>query len=128
MNNRKSAGPNPRIVYEKFTLSDDIEYEEDGPLDIRVVLTPFGMVPVANVEEAKANMKIWVANTNFDINKEILEIINKVEGIEALKPLTRYKLAIGIGKLFDDTIVKNDISKQVNSLLKKYEHQKGCQF
>jgi hypothetical protein len=126
MVNTNRLKENHQIVYEKFKLSDENDYN-DNSQEIKPILTPFGIVPIVDVEQAKKDMKIWVVNTNFDINTEIVNKINIIEGIEALKPLTRYKLAIGIGRLFDDTLVKSKISSEVYNILKKYD-KKGNQF
>ena len=108
------------IVYQKFTVSN--ESFDDGQ-NIPVVITPFGIMPA----EMDANFRIWIGHTNFNVTDDILQKINKTEGVEALKPLTRYKFAVGIGKLFDENLVKKEISETVASLLSKPENPLNVQ-
>ena len=48
-----------------------------------------------------SNFDCWIGHTNFDITKEIKSILNKTEGVELLKVLSRYRFFVGIGKMFD---------------------------
>ena len=79
-----------------------------------IVITPFGIMPA----EMDANVRIWIGHTNFNVTENILNSIEKIEGVEALKPLTRYKFALGIAKLFDENAVKTNISRCISTLLK----------
>jgi hypothetical protein len=45
----------------------------------------------------------WICHTNFTISSKIIAQISKVPGVELLKPLTRYRFILSIGKAFDIT-------------------------
>ena len=42
----------------------------------------------------------WMGYTNFDITRSVKESIEKIEGVELLSIMTRYRFFLGIGKLF----------------------------
>lgn len=60
-----------------------------------------------------SNFDCWIGHTNFDITKEIKNILDKTEGIELLKVLSRYRFFIGIGQMFDFAEVRKDIEKKL---------------
>lgn len=55
----------------------------------------------------------WVCHTNFTISKKILEQISKIEGVEMIKPLTRYRFIFSIGRCFDMTEFRKSLNKEL---------------
>jgi len=57
----------------------------------------------------------WIMHTNFDITPEIAEIINKIEGVEILEILTRYRARLGFPKsgLFDSATIIQTIENNI---------------
>ena len=49
-----------------------------------------------------------LAHANFDITKEIKSRLNKTEGVELLKVLSRYRFFVGVGKMFDFKQVRKE--------------------
>lgn len=87
---------------------EEEETEEDGktfnfiPMLVR---TPLGQY---NPYESMAPTKMfdcWICHTNFDIS-DCEHVLNNIEGIEVLKVMTRYRIFIGIGKMFSLTDVR----------------------
>ena len=60
-----------------------------------------------------SNFECWIGHSNFDITKEIKNILNKTEGVELLKICSRYRFFIGIGKMFDFKEVRKNIEKNI---------------
>ena len=59
------------------------------------------------------NWNLIVADTNFPITKKVITIINGVDGVESLNILSPYKITIGIGELFNEEYVKENILEAV---------------
>lgn len=55
----------------------------------------------------------WLGHTNFDIDKEFFEQVNKVPGVEGLKLFSRYRFLIGIGKAFQARSVMGQINQLI---------------
>ena len=60
-----------------------------------------------------SNFDCWIGHTNFDITKEIKSMLNKTEGVELLKVLSRYRFFVGIGKMFDFKEVRKNIEYNI---------------
>ena len=60
-----------------------------------------------------SNFDCWIGHANFDITKEIKSKLNKTEGVELLKVLSRYRFFVGIGKMFDFKEVRKNIEKNI---------------
>ena len=86
--------------------------------EISIIITPFGEMPVLEEEP-----NIWVTYTNFNITEEMLETIDKTEGIEALTPLTRYKMSFIVGQLFDDKETRLNVNRILYDLFREHLEQ-----
>ena len=58
----------------------------------------------------------WVGHTNFDITRNIQQVISSVTGVEILDVFTRYRFRIAVAKAFKDRNVMNDISKAISNI------------
>src|SRR5574343_129795 len=67
---------------------------------VPVILTPRGIVPIKPYNDATKIFNFWMGETNFNIGKKRLAIINAVPGVEILDVFTRYKFRIAVGNLF----------------------------
>lgn len=56
-----------------------------------------------------SNFDCWMGHTNFNITHGIREKINKAEGVEILKVVSRYRFFLGIGRMFDFKDVRTNI-------------------
>lgn len=95
------------------TNDDDEEYWDDDCEDtephrgnMRVVVTPMGAIPLVEQSSPNKVFNLWVAHTNFNITPEVAHVVENTEGVETLDIFSRYRMRIGIGKMFNtkDTI------------------------
>lgn len=111
---------------ENVSEEESVPYEDNiEPLTpkngIRVIATPMGIIPVNEHTVSGKLFNFWVGHTNFDITKNIAELIETIEGIETLDIFTRYRFRISVGKAFDDSQVMRNINKQVYGYLESYD-------
>ena len=59
------------------------------------------------------DLEYWIANCNFPITKQIVDILDNINGIELLKVVSKHRFVIGLGKMFNLTEVRKDIDKMV---------------
>lgn len=79
--------------------------------------TPFGMYPIDSLMRPSDRWNCWIIHTNFNISARIYNILEKeIDGIAALIIIDRYTACIGIGKLFNETLVKEKIEERLLSL------------
>jgi hypothetical protein len=101
---------------EKLSNSIDDESGEElkrviVPMMIR---TPFGDYSPFETMNPSKMYDCWVCHTNFDITKHHENLLNQIDGIEVLKIMTRYRIFIGIGKLFSLTDVRPKVNVVLN--------------
>ena len=62
---------------------------------------------------------LWVGHTNFNVSRNILDLVKSIPGVEAINVLSRYRVRIGIGKVFIPRQVLSTISTEIKKYLKK---------
>lgn len=72
---------------------------------------PFGVIPLNESNLPSKLYKLWVGHTNFVLGKKEVAAIERVEGVEVLRPFSPYRFWLGVGKLFEDKRVKTAIEK-----------------
>lgn len=75
----------------------------------RILYTPYGMFPADSSLKPSDRWDCWLGYTNFDLTFGILQQLELIDGIEAVKVMGRYTFFVGIGKLFSSTEVKLNI-------------------
>ena len=60
-----------------------------------------------------SNFDCWMGYTNFNITEDVKEELNKTEGVEVLKIVSRYRFFVGIGKMFNFKEVRKDIEENL---------------
>lgn len=108
--------------YDDESLDEDTEFFDDHikkHLDkpVRVIASPLGLIPYNEHTASSKIFNFWIGHTNFNISKNIAEIIEKSEGVELLDIFTRYRFRIGIGKCFSDKETMNQITDSINAFL-----------
>ena len=73
------------------------------PMTIR---TPLGEYSPVESMSPSNMFDCWICHTNFDITEADKSALDLVEGVEALKIMSRYRFFIGIGKMFSLTEVR----------------------
>lgn len=82
---------------------------------MKILATPFGIMPLTEWTVPSKIFNFWVAHTNFRMTQEIQDIIDTTDGVETLDIFTPYRWRIGIGKAFQSRIVKERIMQNLNA-------------
>lgn len=111
----------------KWNHYDDEDLDEESELfdehldhakfhkPVKVIASPLGLIPYNEYTASSKIFNFWVGHTNFNITKDISNILEKCPGIELLDVFTRYRFRIGIGKCFNDSEVMSEISNQIEN-------------
>jgi hypothetical protein len=104
------------IVYSEEEDEED-EYEEMEAYKQANATSNMPILPISKelMDDMAmlSNFDCWIGHANFDITKEIKSKLNKTEGVELLKVLSRYRFFVGIGKMFDFKEVRKNIEKNI---------------
>ena len=92
-----------KIVWEKLQYMNHFIMEDEESLENSIS-------PYSNAYISKA----WVFHINFKLTEEDINNLINIDGVEKLVPITRYKIVVTIGELFDCRKIKH----LVNSCLK----------
>ena len=99
---------------------DDLTIPNDflmGPLlsEIKpqIIQTPFGNVSADSKLKPSDRWDCWMGYTNFGITEDIQSKMQEVDGVDALKIMSRYSFCVGVGKLFKFSKVRKDIENAV---------------
>jgi len=102
----------------------DYSYDQDAEPDVnfnskplKAISTPMGIIPYTDNTASSKIFNFWVGHTNFDITHNISSIIENCFGVESLDIFTRYRFRIAIGKAFDESEVKSNITDTVYNFL-----------
>ena len=79
----------------------------------RTISSPMGVYPEDSVLRPSKRWDCWIGHTNFDLTYDISNIIEEVDGVEALKIMGRYSFFIGVAKLFDIKDVRKNIEQKL---------------
>lgn len=59
------------------------------------------------------NYDCWVGHTNFDITPSLKRKLSKIEGVEALKIVSRYRFFVGVGRMFNFSDVRKSVETEI---------------
>ncbi len=100
-------------------LDDEDELDSDKemktPPDFRVLQTPYGIIPITENNLPSNNFDFWIGYSNFNIDEAVVDILNRIPGIEILDIFSRYTFRIGIGRHPDFTF--RSVRKIINEIL-----------
>lgn len=99
-----------KISWERYTLNKK-DKETDG--DKNLYNTAFGVVDLDQSLNPFKEFTFWKMYTNFEISHGIGETIEKTWGIDVFEVVSRYLCIIGIGKMFDTTIVRKNLQDRL---------------
>ncbi|MEO1943017.1 MAG: hypothetical protein ABGY11_01830 [Candidatus Thioglobus sp.] len=87
------------------------------------------MIPISSklVEDAMmiTNFDCWLGHTNFDITPDVKAALDKTEGVELLKVMSRYRFFIGVGKMFEFAKVRKRIETELTKEMINEEEEQG---
>lgn len=95
-------------------ISDSLEENEIIESE-QIITTPFGIYNVKDFFNPMRQYRWNMGHANFDITKDVLQLLIKVSGIEKIVVLSRYRFLIAFGKAFTISSVKNDIYKTLGA-------------
>ena len=78
-----------------------------------IIQTPFGNVSSESKLKPSDRWDCWMGYTNFGITEDMQQTIELIEGVDALKIMSRYSFCIGVGKLFKSIEVKKEIHNAI---------------
>lgn len=99
-------------------ISTQQELFKNKSKPIRVISSPMGLIPYNEYTSSSKIFNFWVGHTNFNLSKEIIDLIESCCGVEILDVFTRYRFRLGIGKCFNDSDVMQKIQDIVSESLK----------
>ena len=91
---------------EEDTYTEEEEVENDN---VMLPLSPQLLEDLAML----SNFDCWIGHTNFDITKDIKNILNSIDGVEVMRICSRYRFFIGVGKMFDFKNVRSHIEREI---------------
>lgn len=117
------------IDKEDMSLDEEHDNEEEEQQgiklfnreQIKVMSTPMGIIPINEHTASSKIFNFWVGHTNFNVTKNIAQIIEETDGVETLDIFTRYRFRIAVGKAFIDSVVMREINKRTYEYLDEYE-------
>lgn len=117
---RDPLKPHKEEKFEVQALKDSYDAEsyaeeESESRNVKMIAGPYGLIPVAEHGLASSQYKLWVMHTNFNISGPIVNVINKIDGVEILRVWTRYRCWLGIGNLFEVEKVQEAIEKALGA-------------
>ncbi len=95
-------------------MENMLKYAPVEPPQPKVLYTPYGLFAAESMLKPSNRWDCWFCYTSFDITKNMVKKIEEIQGVEAIKVLSRYTMFIGIGKLFNSTLVKLDIEDTIS--------------
>lgn len=103
-----------KIVWDKWSSPfSENEYGPEGEeksISVRpVVASAVGLVPITIYGKLTDNFDFWVGHSNFNISKQMIGEIERVPGVETLDIATRYRFRVGVGKAFNNEVVRENI-------------------
>jgi hypothetical protein len=104
-------GEKKKDELEPFDESYEEELVEVSPAHL--FMSNMGIIPHNPVESINKMFNFWTGHTNFSITTGMAHRMEKIEGVEVLDILTRYRFRIGVGKLFKDGNVMNQVQDTV---------------
>lgn len=79
----------------------------------KLIDTPQGLYQIDDSMNPFNSMECRLAICNFEITEKELIITNFFAGVEAVQPVSRYKMLVGFAQLFDAQTVRTELTKQL---------------
>lgn len=91
-------------------LMDAEEMKGTGPS----IIGPMGIIPLRESNMPSKLYNLWMGHTNFDLDENSVEAIQRVPGVESLDIFTRYRFRIAFGRAFEAEDVREQIEWTMN--------------
>ena len=103
---------NEDIINDDHHDENNIKYKK-----INVIATTMGIIPFNEHTDCTKIFNFWIGHTNFDITKNIAQLLQSIHGVETLDVFTRYRFRISFGKAFEDRDIINNINNKIKEFL-----------
>ena len=104
-----------QLTEEELEMMENmLKYAPIEPAQPKVLYTPYGLFAAESMLKPSNRWDCWFCYTTFGITNSMVKNIEEVEGVESIKVLSKYTMFIGIGKLFNSTLVKLDIEDTIS--------------
>jgi len=120
--------------YSSIVDRDDIQGMPEGERDFheggnntKVIFTSMGIVPITEANTPGKVFNFWTGHTNFNVTPKIRQIIKSIDGVEIFNVLTRYRVRVGVAKLFNEERVKGAIQKAITNHFTKTKERHAKQ-
>lgn len=84
-----------------------------GEMRPQIIQTPWGAVSFDSILKPSDRWDCWMGYTNFDLTNKVSDKIKIIDGVEALKVMSRYTFCIGVGKMFQFSEVRKEIENAI---------------
>lgn len=74
-------------------------------------------IVVSQNDQFSNTLNLWVGHCTTNLTKPLVKAIAKIQGVETLQIYSRYRFQLGIGKLFEENRVKQDIALLIEKYL-----------
>lgn len=101
--------PIPHPMIEKEDDDENGDLLEEG--QIKGIFTPMGFMALPDEMTLGKRFKLWIGHANYPINQSMVDLIEKINGVETLDVMTKYRFRVGIGQMFKDRHVMSEIQK-----------------
>lgn len=118
---QKSIEEMENKFYDEMEEEGNIDLEDNSeemvvssrPKQISVIATPMGFIPLTHNNSPDSVFNLWTCHVTCDITKPIFDAVEHTEGVELLNPLSRYRMMVGIGRLFKTGDVMRNIRENI---------------
>lgn len=113
-------------IAEKLHVDEEDEELAADALELmskipKLVSTPLGIFQLYDKMSPIRQFECWMGYTNFDITHQIEEQIEKIEGVELLFTISRYRFFLGVAKMFSFRNVRTSVESLLNCNTKEPE-------
>lgn len=106
--------------------SECYKIKTDVPKHQRSMSHPqLGILPVFSENCAFRQNNLWEADLNYPVSSDLLDVIDKVSGVDNVVATKAYTFQIAIGKLFDEKRVKKMVNVAYKEFIKKLQKIEG---
>ncbi len=103
--------------YDKDKPWEPEDSREREPHKVRpVLLTPSGYIPLSPYYDFNKRFEFWMGHTNFDIDDDVADAIEKTPGVVILDIVNRYEFRFAVGRLFKGAEVKAAICETLHAV------------
>lgn len=113
INEKRNIEP-PELIFDERPESQILEFPPSPIFE-----TPFGSYNVDSSFKPSSRWECWIGHTNFNVSANVVNVINKTEGVESVVVMGRYTFCVAIKKqLFNSREVRDNIQDLlcINSL------------